>query len=467
MNRKRIFTLKAGRREKGPVAYWMSRDQRVHDNWALIYAQELAMAQQEALVVLFCLVPSFLGAAVRQYLFMLAGLREVEKDLSGSNIPFYLVEGNPESTIPDFLRKYGIKTLVTVFDPLRIKRGWKRTVAEALDIPFFEVDTHNIIPCRVASEKLEYGAYTLRPKIRRLLDEFVDEFPEVNKHPFPWKGPKKRVDWKGSQEALKVGAPFSTVDWITPGEAAARETLEAFLASKIYGYGKLRNDPNKNFVSNLSPFLHFGHISSQRVLLEIRKAGMGDRGPAADFIEELAVRKELSDNYCFYNRFYDSMDGLPDWARKTLNEHRNDTREYTYTLDDFEQGKTHDDLWNAAQVEMVLKGKMHGYMRMYWAKKILEWTRSPEEAYETAIFLNDRYELDGRDPNGYAGVAWSIGGLHDRAWSERAVFGKVRYMSYGGCKAKFKVKEYIEHVRSIAGGKQEGRSVRTEQTEVS
>jgi deoxyribodipyrimidine photo-lyase len=454
MNRQRIFTLKAARAEKGPVVYWMSRDQRVHDNWALLYAQELAMAQREALAVVFCLVPSFLGAGLRQYLFMLAGLREVEQDLEERDIPFFLVEGPPKSAIPHFVHRYGVRTLVTDFDPLRVKGEWKRAVAESVDIPFFEVDAHNIVPCRVASQKQEYGAYTLRPKIRRVLDEFADEFAGVEKHPFPWKGPAQNVDWVGAERGLNVGAPIARVDWLAPGEGAARETLRSFLAEKIEDYGELRNDPNKASVSNLSPYLHFGHISSQRVLLEIRKtAGLSGNQSALAFIEELVVRKELSDNYCFYNQFYDSFDAFPDWSLRTLKEHRNDRREYKYSLDDFEQGRTHDDLWNAAQMEMVLKGKMHGYMRMYWAKKILEWTQSPEEAYETAIFLNDKYELDGRDPNGYTGIAWSIGGLHDRAWGERAVFGKIRYMSYSGCRSKFKIKEYIEYVKSIAGEK--------------
>ena len=169
----------------------------------------------------------------------------------------------------------------------------------------------------------------------------------------------------------------------------------------------------------------------------------------APFLEELIIRRELSDNFCFYNPHYDSFNGFPQWAQKTLNEHRKDRRPYLYSLEQFEGAQTHDELWNAAQMEMVKKGKMHGYMRMYWAKKILEWTQSPEEAVETAIYLNDKYELDGRDPNGYAGIAWSIGGVHDRAWNERNVFGKIRYMSYNGCKSKFSVKGYIEKVKSL------------------
>ena len=167
------------------------------------------------------------------------------------------------------------------------------------------------------------------------------------------------------------------------------------------------------------------------------------------FLEELIVRRELSDNFCYYNPDYDNIGGFPDWARKTHDKHRKDPRAVIYSRDQFEHAQTHDDLWNAAQMEMVKRGKMHGYMRMYWAKKILEWTQSPEIALETAIYLNDRYEIDGRDPNGYTGIAWSIGGVHDRAWSERSVFGKVRYMSYNGCKSKFNIKKYIERINSL------------------
>ena len=167
-----------------------------------------------------------------------------------------------------------------------------------------------------------------------------------------------------------------------------------------------------------------------------------------EFLEELVVRRELSDNFCFYNQDYDNTGGFPRWARETLHAHRNDPREYLYPLEAFEEARTHDQIWNGAQNEMVLSGKMHGYMRMYWAKKILEWTESAEQALEFAIYLNDKYSLDGRDPNGYSGVAWSIGGVHDRAWGERPVFGKVRYMSYKGIRSKFNIDAYLARVRA-------------------
>ncbi|MEN6317855.1 MAG: deoxyribodipyrimidine photo-lyase [Syntrophaceae bacterium] len=448
MNQKRARTLKEGSVEKGPVAYWMSRDQRAGDNWALLWAQELALKNSVPLVVIFCLVPEFLNAAQRQYCFMLKGLREVESALSEKSIPFYLLTGSPEYTVPEWLRAHGIAAMVTDFDPLRIKREWKERVSVSIDIPFFEVDAHNIIPCWILSQKQEYGAYTIRPKIHRALDEYLDEYPELKTHPVPWKKKAPTANWDNIMNMLTVDRSVPEASWIQPGEREAQKALDTFIHNKLSRYDELRNDPTMDGQSHLSPYLHFGHLSPQRVALDVMHADVPENLKDA-FLEELIVRRELSDNFCFYNPDYDRFDGFPDWARKTLDKHRKDFRAYIYSQDQLECGQTHDDLWNAAQMEMVMRGKMHGYMRMYWAKKILEWTPSPETALETAIYLNDRYELDGRDPNGYAGIAWSIGGVHDRAWNERNVFGKVRYMSYNGCKSKFNIKIYIERINSL------------------
>jgi deoxyribodipyrimidine photo-lyase len=255
------------------------------------------------------------------------------------------------------------------------------------------------------------------------------------------------TEWEQIPSFLKINNSVKEVSWLRPGEKAAKKVLRDFVQKKLSAYNRDRNDPTKNGQSNLSPYLHFGNMSAQRVALEIQKYGKSKKDEEA-FLEELIVRRELSDNFCFYNNSYDRFEGFPAWARESLNKHRKDSREYVYTLEQLENALTHDDLWNAAQREMVTRGKMHGYMRMYWAKKILEWTKSPESAMEIAINLNDRYELDGRDPNGYVGIAWSIGGVNDRAWGERPVFGKIRYMSYNGCKGKFDVKKYIEHFSS-------------------
>ncbi len=448
MKQERTRILKDGERTIGPVIYWMSRDQRVHDNWALICAQKIALRTKSELGVAFCLVPEFLGAGIRQYDFMLKGLQETEGSLRKKQIPFFLLKGKPDVVLPEFVRQRKASALVTDFDPLRIKKEWKADVARKIDIPFHEVDAHNIIPCWQASPKQEFAAYTFRPKVKRILDEFLEDFPPLKKHSISWKDEIPRSDWESARKSLGVSRKIIEVDWLESGEKAGKKILNHFIKHKLSDYDVGRNDPSRDAQSDLSPYLHFGQISAQRVALEVRKAGAPYQNRDA-FLEELIVRRELADNYCYYNENYDNFYGFPDWAKKSLDEHRKDKREYIYTYDQFEQGKTHDALWNAAQNQMIKTGKMHGYMRMYWAKKILEWTESPEQAQKVAIDLNDRYELDGRDPNGYTGIAWSIGGVHDRAWFNRPIFGKIRFMSAKGARSKFHVESYISKADSL------------------
>lgn len=438
----RVQILKVSANTSGSVIYWMSRDQRVNDNWAFSYAQEIAVKNRKALAVVFCLTRNFSGATLRQYDFMLRGMKEVYYELTKLNIPFYILCGEPPVTLSEFISKNKISHVITDFDPLKIKRQWKEELINSSDISLYEVDAHNIVPCRFVSNKCEFGAYTLRPKIKKSLSAFVDEFPspetQKNIGSFAFQAP----EWELILEFLSPEKTVVPVDWIKPGSIAAKDVLKKFLVEKLELFYENRNDPNENATSNLSPYLHFGHISAQRIALEIMKNFKGNASTES-FLEELIVRRELSDNYCYYNSQYDEFSGFPEWARKTLNEHRKDERDFCYDFETFETGKTHDPLWNAAQMEMVKSGKMHGYMRMYWAKKILEWTVSPEEALDFSIRLNDRYQLDGRDPNGYTGCAWSIGGVHDRAWAERPVFGKIRFMNFNGCKRKFDTDKYI------------------------
>lgn len=448
IDNRRVKILKESESRRGPVVLWMSRDQRMNDNWAVLFAQELAIKQQSPLAVLFCLVPRFLNATIRQYSFMTKGLQELEKNLKKKDIPFFLLTGFPDTEIPKFVNKYKIGTIVTDFSPLHINREWKESVIKNIDVPFYEVDAHNIVPCWTASSKQEYSARTLRPKLHRLLPEFLNDYPSVKKHPYRWKEKNSIIDWGKSLKTLDVDHTIQEVEWIRPGEKTAYRTMQKFFKNKLSLYDTQRNDPLVEGQSNLSPYLHFGQISPQRIAFEVSKISTEKKSKDA-FLEELIVRRELSDNFCFYNANYDNVEGFPIWAKKTLNEHRHDKRKYLYTLEQFENALTHDVLWNAAQMEMVKKGKMHGYMRMYWAKKILEWTESPEQAMKIAIYLNDRYELDGRDPNGYTGIAWSIGGVHDRAWNNRPIFGKIRFMSYNGCKSKFDINKYIKYVQSL------------------
>lgn len=437
INKKRINKLNDIPVSGGAVIYWMSRDQRVRDNWALLYAQSLAGSNP--LIVFFNLVPDFGGATIRHYTFMLEGLKKVQAELKKKNIPLYAISGKPEENIPKFIAERGCGVLVTDFDPLKIKREWKEQVKRRIKTAFHEVDSHNIVPAYVASDKREYAAYTIRPRIKRKLEEFFTEFPKVRKRS---KIKMPVIEWDELYESLDVDRSVSVVQWIRPGSEEAEKVLGDFISNRIERYSKESNNPILNAVSNMSPYLHFGQISAQRIALRIREAPISKEAKESYF-EQLIVRRELSDNFCLYDNNYDSVECFPEWAAESLSSHRSDRREYIYSKEQFENGQTDDNLWNAAQREMLTRGKMHGYMRMYWAKKILEWTAEPEEAFDIAIYLNNRYELDGRDPNGYAGVAWAIGGVHDRAWKERKIFGKVRYMSYEGCRRKFDVEEYI------------------------
>lgn len=416
----------------------MSREQRVQDNWSLLTAQQSALKHKQALIVVFCLQESFLEAGNGQFVFMLQGLQKVGEDLSKLNIPFVFLNGEPVDVLSKFIKDNKVGGLISDFSPLRIHKRWTKDLVSDVKIPIWQVDAHNIVPVWVASDKQEYAARTIRPKINTKLKEYLVPYPEIVKHPVT---PSKLIFKKQEVDANKLAIHSQSRTTVLAGEDEARNTLKIFIDENLKYYTEQKNDPTKSSTSGLSAYLHFGQISSQTVALEIEKTKYKDDSKV--FLEELIIRKELAENYCFYNTNYDNFEGFPNWAKKTLTEHKDDKREYIYNLEDFEKAETHDDLWNAAQLEMLTTGYMHGFMRMYWAKKILEWTDSPEQAMKIAVYLNDKYQLDGRDPNGYAGIAWSIGGAHDRAWFERKVYGKIRYMNRNGAERKFDVSAYI------------------------
>lgn len=420
-----------------PLIYWMSRDMRVSDNWALLYAIQLANTYNTTLRVVYHLQPTYLGGGQRQLLFKKDGLIELHKRLADLGIPLILTLDNPIQLFKDSCH------IVTDMSPLRTHKHQLIAIEHYTTVPIDQVDAHNIIPVWVTSNKQEFAAYTIRPKIHRLLDEFLTPFPVIQLHKRSAPQPLT-IHWDKLIKKTPTYGPALTY-W-KGGETAAQQALHDFIDKRLLGYATDRNNPTIDGVSGLSPYLHYGMISAQRIALSVIDA----KAPSADkdaFLEEMIVRRELADNYCWYTDQYDSLAGAPQWAQDTLSRHARDTREYIYSFEEFEQAATHDDLWNAAQKEMVFTGKMHGYMRMYWAKKILEWTPSAQDALRIAIALNDRYELDGRDPNGYVGCLWSIAGLHDRAWFERDVFGTIRYMNANGCRRKFDVDGYCRKNR--------------------
>lgn len=427
------------------ILYWMSRDQRVQDNWALLYAQKLALKYKTGLHICFCLVPKFLDATLRHYDFLLKGLKEVSSECQTLNIQFHLFLGQAVKILPEYVTEHKIGAVVTDFSPLRTPLAWVNDVKNKLpdDVPLCQVDAHNIVPCWFASDKLEYGARTIRNKINTKLPEFLTGFPPVVNHPY---GPSFRadvVDWNTAEAMLEVDREVLPVKWAVPGTLAGLETLQSFCEKRLKKFSDKRNDPTHEALSNLSPWFHFGQISVQRCILKVKEYKSKYPASVDAFCEEAIVRRELAENFCFYNEKYDKLEGTNAWAKKTLDDHRKDKREYVYSREEWEKSLTHDDLWNSAQIQLVKEGKMHGFLRMYWAKKILEWSSSPEEALAIAIFLNDKYSLDGRDPNGFVGCMWSICGIHDQGWAERAVFGKIRFMNYQGCKRKFDVSAFV------------------------
>ena len=434
----------------GPVVYWMSRDQRAGDNWALLWAAAQARSSGAPLLVVFCLVPSYPGAARRHYAFMLAGLAETETRLRDHGLPLVLLPGDPETTLPAFLAAHGAAACVTDFDPMAVKRRWQAALATTAPCPLVEVDAHNVVPCRLASNKREYAAATLRPKLHRLLPDFLEPFPELPVWPAANLVGFPPVDWAAVRRTITADPDPAPLPAPVPGPAAAREALDTFIRERLAAYAEQRNDPNAGATSGLSPYFHFGQLAPQRAALAALEARRRVPAGADAFLEELVVRRELADNYCHHTPDHDRFEALPDWARKTLAAHAGDPRPYRYDRATFEAAATHSPLWNAAQRELRRTGRIHGYMRMYWAKKILEWSATPQQALDTALFLNDRHALDGRDPNGIVGVLWSIGGLHDRPWAKRPVFGQIRYMNARGCRRKFDVDAYLNRFPEVA-----------------
>jgi deoxyribodipyrimidine photo-lyase len=437
------------------VVYWMQRAQRGRDNHAADLAVLIANTLDLPLVVYFAGIANFPHANLRPYAFLNRGLVDVQEDLAARNIGFVL-RNAPNESHQKFLADVQAAFLVGDENPMREPERWRRELAEQIDIPFWTVDADVVIPSKLM-EKAQYGAYTIRPRLYRMLAEFLVPFknPKAEK---PWTPPKRllsndvRADmtqgWKDLDRTVKPVAA-----WIG-GHHAAMKRLQHLAGSLLKQYPHDRNRPETDGTSALSPYLHFGHIGPVTIALAVNAAVAKDPTLAAArdaYLNELIVWRELAVNFVRYTPNYDTADCAEDWAKKTITEHAKDEREHLYTLAQLEAAETYDELWNAAQTQMVEYGWMHNHMRMYWAKKILEWTPDAKTAVKWAVYLNDKYFLDGRDPNGYAGIAWAILGKFDRAWADRPVFGKIRYMSGASTGRKFDSKLYIEQMRALKG----------------
>ncbi|MCX7818279.1 MAG: deoxyribodipyrimidine photo-lyase [Kiritimatiellae bacterium] len=427
------------------VLYWMQQSQRAEWNPALARAIEHANRFRRPVVVGFALTPSYPDANARHYCFMLEGLEEVRRTLQTRGIGWVLRIGDP----PEVIAALASEAVLVVTDRgyMPVQVAWRRELAARVHVRLEQVEGDVVVPVETASDHEEYAARTLRPKIHRHRARFLTPFAEPEVAVRCDAAPVGEV-WTNTGDLLRrlrVDGSVAPSTIFHGGTSEARRRLRRFIAAHLGVYPELRNDPTAGAQSELSPYLHFGQISPVEVARAVLEAE-APRAAKEAFLEELIVRRELSMNFARYNPRCQHYDALPAWARATLAAHAGDPRPHVYTLEQWEAAATHDPAWNAAQREMVITGKMHNYMRMYWGKKILEWSRSPEEAFAIALRLNDRYELDGRDPNSCAGVAWCFG-KHDRPWAERPVFGTVRYMSAAGLHRKFDVEEYIRRWR--------------------
>jgi deoxyribodipyrimidine photo-lyase len=425
------------------ILYWMQSSQRIASNHALAYAIEQANHLNQPLIVFFGLTGSYPDANERHLRFMLQGLADIARELEGRGIPFIIRQGSPVAGALDLSRDASLMVVDRGY--LRTERHWYEAAAGGSRCRLIQVESNAIVPVEIASPKEEYTAATFRPKIYRFLDHFMEpcSIPELTARSY--RIPVVTLDPAHPDAIITELNPDRSASPVRQhgGETEARKQLDRFIDHRLEGYHEERNDPALDATSRLSAYLHFGHISPLEIALRVKDAG--GAGSAA-FLEELIVRRELAINFVSGNPLYDQYACLPVWAQKTLEKHRSDPREYSYTLHELEQASTHDPYWNAAQDQMRTSGRMHAYMRMYWGKKILEWSETPGDAFNTALLLNNRYELDGRDPNGYAGVAWCFG-KHDRPWRERPVFGIVRYMNAAGLKRKFNPDLYLERVQ--------------------
>lgn len=423
------------------IIYWMQNAQRTEYNHALEFAIRLSNENKKPLIVYFGLTNNYPQANLRHYQFMIEGLDEVRIALKKRNIRLLLKNISPEKGALE-LSAYASAIIVDKGYTISEKK-WRTYLAENAKCLVISVETNLVVPVEAASQKEQYSAATFRPKISKLLDYFnrplEEEMLLIPSLDLPLVFDDNIIDT--NDFLLTTDPSVGPSPYFKGGTSEAKKRLDDFLDEKIICYDEYGNDPGLRYTSNLSPYLHFGQISPLYILQRLPEKAEG-------YIEELIIRRELSFNFIYYNDHYDSYESIPSWARTSLEKHKPDKRGYIYTAEELEAAFTHDIYWNNAQKEMVITGKIHGYMRMYWGKKIIEWSPDSETAYRIALYLNNKYCLDGRDANSYTGIAWCFG-KHDRPWKERDIFGTVRYMNDKGLERKFNMGKYIRYVDSL------------------
>ena len=435
------------------VVYWMQRAQRGVDNHAVDLAVKIANLLELPLVVYFAGISNFPHANLRHYVFLNQGLVDVKEDLASRNIEFVL-RNAPHESHDRLLKDVHAAMVIGDENPMREPERWRKELAERIRIPFWTVDADVVVPSKLI-EKAQYGAYTIRPRLYRLLPDYLVPFENLHaKH--RWEAPKDfyqnsvyedmTLGWKDLDRSVRPVKAWQG------GTHAALKRLKHFTGYLLDAYKKQRNHPEIDGTSSLSPYLHYGHIGPVTVAIAVTAAAKTNpalKSAQESYFNELIAWRELAVNFVWYCSNYDSAECAESWAKQTIAEHARDERETIYTLKQLESAETHDELWNAAQIQMVRYGWMHNYLRMYWAKKIVEWTPDVKTAMKYCIYLNDKYFLDGRDPNGYAGVAWAVVGKFDRAWFDRPIFGKIRYMSGASTGKKFDSKKYIRQMNGL------------------
>jgi deoxyribodipyrimidine photo-lyase len=445
----RVLVRRSGAPREGGrcVVYWMQRSMRIVDNPALDVAIEVGNLLSLPVVVYFQVIPNYPNANLRHYHFLQQGLRDIEQDAAERGVGF-VVRRSPEHSLEAFLEEVEAGLLIGDENPCREPERWRKVLTKRLKLPYWTVDADVVVPSRVFDRSFVL-LHHFRPHLKAELPNYLI----APKNILPrqeWKPGKKlqsySLDRNITDGFSKLDRSVGPADTFTGGTHAALRRLQEFVSLELKDYELARNHPEVKGTSRLSPYLHFGNIGPITIALAVKKAVADGQAPAAaadKYLDELIGWRELAILFVRHEPNYDNWECAASWARKTLIEHTGDARPHRYTLQQLERAETGDDLWNAAQREMVNTGWMHNYMRMYWAKKILEWAPDPARAFEWAVVLNDRYELDGRDPNGYAGIAWAIVGRHDRPWFNRPIFGLVRPMSGPAMARKFDAEKYI------------------------
>jgi deoxyribodipyrimidine photo-lyase len=447
MERVRKLNDRESREGASYVLYWSQMNRRVESNHALAFAADLANERRLPLLFYEGLTCTYPFASDRFHTFLLEGVAETARRLAKLGIGYVFHLRKRRDDANDALYRLAASAAAVVTDdyPAFIAVEHNRSVPARLEIPYYAVDSSCIVPM-AHFERQEYAAYTIRPKIRKVLAKYLTPVAPIRV--------KKRWDQPVSPlhcpvtDIPKLVAGCEIDHTVAPsaefrgGRKEAERRLKYFLENNLRRYAKTSNQPSEKSTSGLSPYLHFGQISSLEVALAVKEYAAEHKLIADEFLEELIVRRDLAFNFARFGSKPDTLGALPNWAQATLRKHAKDKRDPIYTRDQFERAATHDALWNATQREMLRDGKIHGYYRMYWGKKIIEWSATHQDALDTMIYLHNKYALDGRDPNTYTNVLWCFG-LHDRPWSERPIFGMVRYMSLDGMKRKTDVDAYV------------------------